>query len=89
MNLGAPARSQLKGRSLEHYVGILDDVRAKSLAEFRKRDDAWLRQVDKTWFWGPTNNYAKWFHVCEHESNHNGQIKWIAGRLPGTAQSGG
>ena len=89
MNLGAPARSQLKGRTLQHYVGILDDVRAKSLAQFRKRDDAWLMQVDKAWGWGPTNNYAKWFHVCEHESNHNGQIKWIAGRLPGAAPSGG
>jgi hypothetical protein len=21
-----------------------------------------------------TNNYCKWFHVVEHESNHNGQI---------------
>ena len=39
--------------------------------------------IDKTWPWGPTNNYCKWFHVCEHESNHNGQIKWIKSRLPG------
>jgi hypothetical protein len=37
--------------------------------------------VDEKWYWGPTNNYCKWFHVCEHESNHNGQIKWIRGRL--------
>ena len=46
-------------------------------------------EVDKTSSSDPTNNYAKWFHVCEHESNHNGQIKWIAGRLPGAASSGG
>jgi hypothetical protein len=26
------------------------------------------------WFWGPTNNLCKWFHVCEHESHHLGQI---------------
>lgn len=32
---------------------------------------------------GPTNNYCKWFHVCEHESNHNGQIKFLKSRLPG------
>jgi hypothetical protein len=89
MSLGAPARSQLKGRPLDYYLGVLRDVRAKSLEEFRKRDDAWLLQVDKTWGWGPTNNYAKWFHVCEHESNHNGQIKWIAGRLPGASASAG
>lgn len=89
MSLGAPARSQLKGRPLEHYLGILEDVREKSLAQFKQRDDAWLLSVDKAWPWGPTNTYAKWFHVCEHESNHNGQIKWIAGRLPGAASSVG
>lgn len=86
LNLGAPARAHLKGRAIEHYLGILEDVRAKSLTEFKKRDDAWLLQVDKASGW---NNYAKWFHVCEHESNHNGQIKWIAGRLPGATASGG
>ena len=29
------------------------------------------------------NNYAKWFHVAEHESNHDGQIKFLKRRLPG------
>jgi hypothetical protein len=33
--------------------------------------------------WGATNDYRKWFHVREHESNHNGQIKFLAKRLPG------
>jgi len=51
--------------------------------EFKKRDDKWLFAVDKSWPWGPTNNYCKWFHVCEHEANHNGQIKFLKGRLPG------
>jgi len=46
----------------------LHEVREKTLAEFRKRDDAWLVAVDKAWFWGPTNNLCKWFHVCEHEA---------------------
>jgi hypothetical protein len=31
---------------------------------------------------GPTNDYCKWFHVCEHESNDDAQIKWIRNRLP-------
>jgi uncharacterized membrane protein len=44
----------------------------------------WLMKVDPKFFGGmPTNNYCKWFHVCEHESNHNGRIKWLAKRLPG------
>jgi hypothetical protein len=47
-----------------------------------KRDDAWLMQVDPDSGNEPINNYCKWFHVCEHESNHNGQIKWLKARLP-------
>jgi hypothetical protein len=39
--------------------------------------------VDKDWPWGPTNNYCKWFHVCEHEAHHTGQIAFLRKRLPG------
>jgi hypothetical protein len=61
----------------------LHRVRQKTLTEFRKRDDQWLAQVDPSFFDNqPTNNYCKWFHVCEHASNHNGQIKWLINRLP-------
>jgi hypothetical protein len=83
MDLGEPARKTIKGNSLDFYLNLLGEVREKTLAEFRKRDDDWLLAVDKTWGWGPTNNYCKWFHVCEHESNHNGQIKFLKSRLPG------
>jgi hypothetical protein len=68
-------------------LNTLKEVRENTIKEFKKRDDKWLFSVDESWPWGPTNNYCKWFHVCEHESNHNGQIKWIKGRLPG-AKSG-
>jgi uncharacterized damage-inducible protein DinB len=83
MELGEPARKGIKGHDLDYYVNILKETREETLAEFRKRDDAWLLTVDKSWGWGPTNNYCKWFHVCEHESNHNGQIKFLKKRLPG------
>jgi hypothetical protein len=33
------------------------------------------------------NNYAKWFHVAEHESNHDGQIKLLKRRLPGAKET--
>lgn len=82
MNLGDASRKQLKGKNLNYYLSILNEVRERSIAEFKKRDDAWLLKADATWGWGPTNNYCKWFHVVEHESNHNGQIKWIKSRLP-------
>lgn len=83
MELGEPARKQIVGHDLDYYLNLLSETREHTLAEFRKRDDSWLMTVDKDWGWGPTNNYCKWFHVCEHESNHNGQIKFLKSRLPG------
>jgi uncharacterized damage-inducible protein DinB len=82
MDLGEPARQQIKGHDLDYYLNLLSETREHTLAEFRKRDDTWLLAEDKTWGWGPTNNYCKWFHVCEHESNHNGQIKFLRKRIP-------
>jgi len=81
--LGEPARKAIKGNNLDFYLNILNETREATLAEFRKRDDDWLLAVDKSWGWGPTNNYCKWFHVTEHEANHNGQIKLLKSRLPG------
>lgn len=88
MNLGEPARKAIKGNNLDYYLNLLKETREKTFAEFRKRDDKWLMAVDKDWPWGPTNNYCKWFHVAEHESNHNGQIKLLKGRLPGAKPAG-
>jgi uncharacterized damage-inducible protein DinB len=88
MELGEPARKSIKGNNLDFYLNLLNETREHTLAEFRKRDDAWLLVVDKDWGWGPTNNYCKWFHVCEHESNHNGQIKFLKSRLPGAKPPG-
>ena len=88
MNLGDEGRKTIKGNKLEFYLDTLNEVRQNTISEFRKRDDKWLLTADETWFWGPTNNYCKWFHVCEHESNHNGQIKWIKSRIPGLKGAG-
>lgn len=87
--LGDAGRASIKGNELQHYLDVLQETRAKTLAEFKKRDDKWLFAVDKNWGWGPTNNYCKWFHVCEHEANHNGQIKFLKSRLPGAKAQGG
>ena len=83
MNLGDAGRKTIKGHDRDYYLNILRETRAKSLAEFGKRDDTWLMAVDKDWPWGPTNNYCKWFHVCEHEAHHTGQIAFLRKRLPG------
>jgi len=83
MNLGENGRKTIKGHTLDYYLDALHQAREKTLAEFRKRDDAWLMSVDKGWDWGPTNNFCKWFHVCEHISHHAGQIDLLKKRLPG------
>jgi len=86
MGLGEEGRKQIKGKGLDYYLSALQEVREKTLAEFKKRDDKWFAEVDPSFFGDkPTNNYCKWFHVCEHEANHRGQIALIRKRLPGAA----
>lgn len=80
--LGENARKKIKGNNYDFYLNAMSEIRENTLKEFAKRDDTWLMTVDKEFPWGPTNNYCKWFHVCEHESNHNGQFKFIKKRLP-------
>ncbi len=87
MSLGKNARENIKGNDISFYLEKLEDVRSESIEKFRERDDNWLMESEpffpiKRGILGETNNYAKWFHVCEHESNHNGQIKFIKSRLP-------
>ncbi len=79
--LGDQAREEIKGNPISYYRDQLEEVREFTLAELKNRDDSWLMQ--STDFFGnqPTNNYCKWFHVVEHESNHNGQIKYIKSRV--------
>jgi uncharacterized damage-inducible protein DinB len=84
MELGDEGRKQIKGNNLDYYLSALQEVREKTLTEFKKRDDKWFAEVDPSFFGGkPTNNFCKWFHVCEHEANHRGQITLVRKRLPG------
>lgn len=84
MDLGEPARKAIKGNSLDYYLNLLKETRESTLAELKKKDDKWLATMDTD---AGANNYAKWFHVAEHESNHNGQIKFLKSRLPGAKPS--
>ena len=81
MRLGEAARKKITGHSIEYYLGKLYEVREVTKREFAKRDDDWIMKSEPFFGGEPTNNYGKWFHVCEHESNHNGQIKFIKKRL--------
>ena len=82
MDLGKEAREQIKGNDIDFYLSKLEEVRAVTKKEFAKRDDKWIMKSEPFFGDEPTNNYCKWFHVCEHESNHNGQMKFIKKRLP-------
>jgi uncharacterized damage-inducible protein DinB len=80
LDLGDKGES-IRGKPLEHYLEQLAQVRAKTLAEFAKRDDDWLHLEFPWWDNKPGNNYFCWFHVFEDEINHRGQIRLIRKNL--------
>jgi len=82
-DLGDRGRNSIKGQSLTYYLDMITEVRNKTLSELKNRDDEWLLAIDPNWSDnGALNTYWKWFHVCEHEANHRGQITWLKKRLP-------
>jgi len=66
---------------LEHYLDALATVRTRTERELALRDEGWLLAVEP-FDDVDSNNYWKWFHVCEDEINHRGQIRWLRKRLP-------
>lgn len=80
--LGEKGREQIKGNDIAYYLSKLEEVREITKKEFAKRNDDWIMKSELFFQNEPTNNYCKWFHVCEHESNHRGQMKFIIKRLP-------
>lgn len=90
MSLGKEGREKIKGQPASYYLDRLKEVRELTLATLKTKDDTWLLAVDPAWSnerQGKLNTYWKWFHVCEHESNHRGQISWLKGRMPGAKES--
>ena len=89
MSLGDEGRKNIKGKEVQYYIDAITAVRKETLEQLKKKDDKWLLAVDPEWSKErPLNTYWKWFHVCEHESNHRGQIAWLRSRLPGAKSSG-
>ena len=88
--LGDAGRKQIKGKELSYYLDLLETGRKKTLEAFKQRDDKWLATIDPLWSKeSKLNTYWKWFHVCEHEANHRGQISFLKSRLPGAKKNGG
>jgi uncharacterized damage-inducible protein DinB len=85
LKLGAEGRRLLRGRTLEHYVHELSEVRRLTLEGLAARDDDWLERSLSA---APAMNaHWAWFHVAEDEINHRGQIRWLRARL-GSATGG-
>ena len=90
MELGDAGRKSIKGKDASYYIDLITGVRNKTLHVLKSKDDKWLMEIDKQWSNDKRsiNTYWKWFHVCEHESNHRGQIAFLKSRLPGVKPSG-
>ena len=80
LDLGERAKNEIRGYELGYYLESLEYVRSRTLAELGKRDDRWLEEETSFGNGQKVNNYFKWFHVCGHEINHRGQIRWLRSR---------
>ena len=78
-SLGEESRKKHKGKPIQYYLDLWDEVRAKTLEGLKSRDDAWLAasEIDEN-----VNNHFAWYHVMEHSANHMGQIALVKNRLP-------
>lgn len=76
--LGAESRDKIKGKPIQYYLDLWDEVRTKTLEGLKSKDDEWFASnIDE----GINYHYA-WFHVLEHSASHMGQIALVKSRLP-------
>jgi uncharacterized damage-inducible protein DinB len=76
LNLGDKARRAFKNKPITYYLDLYDEVRAKTKALLKTKDDAWFKKKigNMTMHWA-------WFHVMEHQANHMGQLALITKRM--------
>ena len=79
LELGEEARQKFKGHPIEYYLNVYKEVRQKTVEELKKRNDAWLEEIQPAY---GVNNHWCWFHVMEHQSSHLGQILMLKKRFP-------
>lgn len=76
--LNEKTKNILKGKPIKYYMDLWDEVRQKSLAGLKTKDDTWFASNLEE---GLNYQYI-WYHVMEHSANHMGQIATIKNRLP-------
>lgn len=76
--LNAETREKLKGYPIQYYLDLWDEVREKTLAGLKTKDDKWFASSLEEGI----NYHYIWYHVMEHTANHMGQIALVKNRLP-------
>jgi len=76
--LNQQIKSILKGKPIQYYLDLWDEVREKSLKGLKSKDDDWFLSAIEE---GINYQYV-WYHVMEHSANHMGQIATIKNRFP-------
>jgi hypothetical protein len=76
LNLGDMARIEFKGKPIQYYLDIYDDVRKKTKELLKTKDDEWFKSKK-----GSMSMHWAWFHVMEHQANHMGQLALITKRI--------
>ena len=79
LNLGSKARDDIKGKPIQYYLDIWEEVREESLRLLKTKDDKWFAQKVPG---SSMNNHWAWYHLTEHQANHMGQIRLIIKRIP-------
>lgn len=76
--LNDTSKKQLKEKPIQYYLDLWNEVRRKTLAGLKTKDDVWFAsRVDEG-----MNYHWAWYHVMEHQANHMGQIALVKNRLP-------
>ncbi|MEL6917462.1 MAG: DUF664 domain-containing protein [Bacteroidota bacterium] len=76
--LNKEVKNMLKGKPIQHYLDVWDEVREKTLKALKTKDDAWFASSMEEGL----NYHYIWYHVMEHSASHMGQIATIKNRLP-------
>ncbi len=76
--LSEKTKNILKGKPIQDYLDLWDEVRKKTLKELKTKDDDWFTSNIEEGL----NYHYIWYHVMEHSANHMGQIATVKNRLP-------
>ncbi|MFH6603114.1 DinB family protein [Maribacter algicola] len=76
--LNDKSKKVLKGKPIRHYLDLWDEIREKTLAGLKTKDDKWFSSNIEEGI----NYHWVWYHVMEHQANHMGQIALVKNRLP-------